>query len=111
MEDGSSRNDIPKPVSARYQILHNQIFLIILNHLIYILGTGKRILLIWILSISRFQPLHLNPCANVVNAAEIIDLDDAQQGRRGSFGGNVSDDNNSSNNKGLTRRERYALHK
>ena len=53
----------------------------------------------------------MNPCANVVNAAEIIDLDDAEQGRRGSFGGNVSDDNNSSNNKGLTRRERYALHK
>ena len=54
----------------------------------------------------RFPRVHLNQCANVVNAAEIIDLDDNQQKRRGSFGGNSSDDNNSTSNKGLTRRER-----
>lgn len=56
---------------------------------------------------ARFPRVHLNQCANVVNAAEIIDLDDNQQKRRGSFGGNSSDDNNSSSNKGLTRRERF----
>ena len=57
-------------------------------------------------SIGGFPHVSLNPCANVVNAAEIIDHDENQQGRRGSFGSNVPNDNNSSNNKGLTRRER-----
>ena len=57
-------------------------------------------------SIGGFPHVSSNPCTNVVNAAEIIDLDDNQQGRRGSSGGNVSNDHTSSNNKGLTRRER-----